>query len=497
MMPEPTPHRRSSMDSPGRRLGRRGAFRLAFFLFAMSSLLLVARRGIHSSDGYFEYQVAERIVQSGRLDLPQYAGTGENRVQRGTDGNYYAVYGIGQSVLYTATIWMDRALIWTIDRVNVSGFGFEPPFLFSISANAFVLSATLVLLHSTFRHLGISPAPALFSALVYGFATMALAYAQLSFDICLASLLLLGMYACHFHSLERPECKYLLLAGLLYGALLNTKVAFGVLAAPMLATYAWKWISGQEGWRSLSKRLLLISAGAAPLVGLFFFYNEYRFGSIFNTGYGLIQPLSDSFSISTLPASVPALLLSPGRSLFLYSPPVLLSLFGLRTFFRERREVAINVYAVILINFLLFSLWYWWHSRGAWGPRFQFATVLFLMFPAAYWLNRHWSLVSGRYRWVAIAVFAGCFILQLSAVLSGIPRMPRDLSEYWGISSFQGIDSISRTAEFLMKSEFLELNILWADPVFEHSLTARLMALALIMLAALAARYVLRHYEEL
>jgi len=402
-------------------------FGLALFLFALSVLLLLARRGIHSSDGYFEYQVAARFLDAGRVDLPLYASVQEDRVQQGVDGNYYAVYGIGQSVLYAAMIGLDRLLIWTIDKVNLSGFGFRPPFLFSIAANAFVLAGTLVALHSILRRIGISPAPALFATLVYGFATMALVYAQLSFDICLASLLLLSMYACHFRSLESQDRKYGFLAGLSYGALLNTKVAFGIFIAPIIGTYILKWISRKEDGIDFGRRLLLFAVGAAPIAGVFLFYNHMRFGGIFNTGYGMIRPLGDSFSLSTLFASVPALLLSPGRSIFFYSPPILLSLFGLRDFFKERREIAINVYAVIIISFLLFSLWYWWHSRGAWGPRFQLATVLFLMIPTAYWLNRRWRLVSGRYRWVAIAVFAGCFILQLSAVLSGIPDAKRSV----------------------------------------------------------------------
>jgi len=496
MMAAARPNSRQGDRSPGVDRRREWAFGIAIFLFSLSLLLMLARRRIHSSDGCFEYQVAAQFLDTGRLDLPQYASVQEDRVQQGADGHYYAVYGIGQSVLYAVTIWLDRLLIGTVDRINLSGFGFKPPFLFSIAANAFVLAATLVVLHITLRRLGIAPAPALFSTLTYGFATMALVYAQLSFDICLASLLLLSMYACHLRSLERADGRYPLLAGIFYGALLNTKIAYGVFAIPIIAAYAWRWISSHENWRLLGKRLFLFTAGATPLLCLFFWYNHHRFGSMFNTGYGLIQPLSDSFSISTLPASVPALLLSPGRSLFLYSPPVLLSLFGLRTFFRERREVAINVYAVIIINFLLFSLWYWWHSRGTWGPRFQLATVLFLMIPTAYWLNQRWGLVSGRYRRVVIAVFAACFILQLSAVLSGIPKMPRDLSEFWGISSFQGIASISSAAGILRRGELWKLNILWADPIFEQSLTARLMVLALILIAALAGRYILGHYEE-
>ena len=94
--------------------------------------------------------------------------------------------------------------------------------------------------------------------------------------------------------------------------------------------------------------------------------NYIRYGSAFVTGY--------EWAAATpwvpLYVGVYGLLFSAGKSLFLYSPPLLLSAIGARTFLRQAGAVGtfpICLLAVFVVGYGVLSHW---SGDGAWGPRY-------------------------------------------------------------------------------------------------------------------------------
>jgi hypothetical protein len=112
------------------------------------------------------------------------------------------------------------------------------------------------------------------------------------------------------------------------------------------------------------------------------------------------------------------LVLSPGKSLFLYSPWLLLAVPGTWLFWRRHgRDGALVVWLPLLVV-LLYSKKLVWHG-GSWGPRYMLPVVPLLALAALPAIA--WCLAGGRARRVALA---GLFALSVGVQLIGIGKDP-------------------------------------------------------------------------
>jgi hypothetical protein len=113
------------------------------------------------------------------------------------------------------------------------------------------------------------------------------------------------------------------------------------------------------------------------------------------------------------------LLLSTGKSLFLYSPPLVLGLVGLRSWWRTRRGDAILLGAIAASLIVVVAGLPRWHGDPAWGPRRIVPLVPLLLLPAGLWLDASWRILSRAARAaVALAVASGAFVQILGISLA-------------------------------------------------------------------------------
>jgi 4-amino-4-deoxy-L-arabinose transferase-like glycosyltransferase len=128
--------------------------------------------------------------------------------------------------------------------------------------------------------------------------------------------------------------KAALVLGAWCGALVNSKELF-VLALPGAFLLA-LWHHRQTLTRKETlKRAGLGLLGAAPFLAIQFVYNTIRTGSPFRTAYG---PAAVSFVFGTQTVDgFWGLWASPGKSIFLYNPPLVLALFGIPLILRRCR----------------------------------------------------------------------------------------------------------------------------------------------------------------
>jgi len=112
-------------------------------------------------------------------------------------------------------------------------------------------------------------------------------------------------------------------------------------------------------------------------------------------------------------------LLSPGRSIFLYSPPIILALFAYPKFRRRNRAEAWLFLAVFVIYLAFYSLYGYWHGGWAWGPRLLWPTLPLFMIPAGYVLDSRRNIV--------IAACLGC--LGIAIQILGVAINPSYV--YW------------------------------------------------------------------
>ncbi|MEP7014605.1 MAG: hypothetical protein ABI925_04120 [Verrucomicrobiota bacterium] len=155
-----------------------------------------------------------------------------------------------------------------------------------------------------------------------------------------------------------------------------------LLALPIWASTVWR-----KGIRTLLSGLIIIAA-----IGGLALYNWLRFRSPLNFGYG-----GEGFSASLL-NGLYGVLLSPGRSIFVYSPVLLLAVPGAILFFRKEKTLT----TLCLITVITFSVaighWHAWAGGLSWGSRLMTAIVPVLGVLIAPTLQRAW-----KNKWIALA----------------------------------------------------------------------------------------------
>jgi hypothetical protein len=87
-------------------------------------------------------------------------------------------------------------------------------------------------------------------------------------------------------------------------------------------------------------------------------------------------------------------LLSSGKSVFLYSPPLVLGLFGLGTAWRHRRAESAFFVSLIVVSLLFNAKFRHWHADYCWGPRHLVSIAPLMLLLAFPWLPE--ALARGR-----------------------------------------------------------------------------------------------------
>jgi len=153
---------------------------------------------------------------------------------------------------------------------------------------------------------------------------------------------------------------------------------------------------------------------AAGILG-YLAYNAVRFGNVFETGYNRLPDGSlRSFTLNPL-FGLKVLLLSPGKSIFVFSPLLLLVPFGVPTLLRKKHTRTDTTVFLLITGLYLAVLSTWARVEGgvAWGPRLILPAIPFLFFCITPVLN------SDRNAWrrLVILLAAVGVAIQLTGVL--------------------------------------------------------------------------------
>jgi hypothetical protein len=379
---------------------------VALSLLLLAAYLLIYAGRFHVIDEVSVYAMSESLAKRGTLDTDQILWTQWVRAPRevqgdfGPDGTLYSKRGFGTA--FAPALFIRLALAR-------EGWGLVHAALLT---NAFVTALTAVLLAALVRRLGHRPTFSLLLGGVYGLATLALPYARTLFGEPVSALALVAAAYSLVRSAHNPRE---------HGALFWAAVAaialsfamwvrlFSALAAFPFALYLALRINGPASLNALLRRPapnpqpvtfnlrtwrpLLVFAAVTLLFGLGgnAWYNAYRFGSPFTSGYQFAQ--GESF-ITPLFTGLYGLLLSPFRGLFWFSPVLLAALPGTVVTWRRDRALTLLAWGVALVYLLPFSMWWMWWGGFAWGPRFLLPVVPFLLLlTAPLWEIRGWRPV--------------------------------------------------------------------------------------------------------
>ncbi len=308
----------------------------------------------------------------------------------GQDGQQYAQYGLGLpiSALPWCAVgkWLDpsenaekNSLAAAMDGNRV---GTE--FLrWWMTVFTMVITTLTVLLVFHFLLAWEMPLPrAMFMALVAGFCTYMWPHGRTFFTEPLTALCLLAA-AWAIWKAHHSERVYLwsLLAGCFWAYAFFTRVDT-VFTAP--AAFWFLLSEEREGRIRFRFHLGQIVAFSVPFLlalSAVLGYNEFRFGSPFATGYE-DQPEKVRF-ITPLLVGLHGFLLSTGRSVFVYSPPLLFAIVGFLYMYRRERWYAIFLYLLTACFLAAMAKWQNWAGGYDWGPRHIYQLTPFLMLFAA------------------------------------------------------------------------------------------------------------------
>ena len=104
------------------------------------------------------------------------------------------------------------------------------------------------------------------------------------------------------------------------------------------------------------------------------------------------------------------LLLSPGKSVFLYAPPVLAGVLALPVFWRRAHSEAVLIGLLTVSQIALVAPLTFWAGDSAWGPRYMVPLVPLLLLPLVAWLDRAASRTRLGLRALAALVGLGLLV---------------------------------------------------------------------------------------
>ena len=148
-----------------------------------------------------------------------------------------------------------------------------------------------------------------------------------------------------------------------------------LLALPIWGKAVWKKVP-----ETIFSGVLIIAA-----LLLLAYYNWARFGSVATFGYGVENFTSNWYD------GLYGLLLSPGRSLFVYSPILTLAIPGTFMLYKKEKSVALVSVAIVVSHVFVIALWHSWDGGWSWGSRLLTPIIPVLGFLTAAAVEYAWQ----------------------------------------------------------------------------------------------------------
>ena len=385
-----------------KKVNRRIIFCLFIFIFAIYYLTGSETTVSNTDASQARYEVTKSLVERFDVSIPNdLAGV------RGKDGRNYSWYGLGQSLLSVPFYILGNYTGTPRDTV--------------LKINTFFGPAVTVLIFIFSVFLGYSRRASLLAAFFYGMCTMAWPVAKRPFDHTTETffVLLAGYYMYRYSVCAKVSI--ILLSGICLGMAFNIRYT-SVLALPalflMTSVYYLKTHDLRNTAKYVARDMTFFALAFLPFLGLSFWYNYARFGSIFETGFSLMAKRLGIDFIGGTPflTGIGGLLISPGKGFFYYSPVAILFFFSIRSFLRKHSGLGASFICIILSYLLFLSKNIYWHGDWAWGPRYLLVITPFFIIPLAHLFDSSLWLKKRLLRRAVYALFTVSFIIQLAAV---------------------------------------------------------------------------------
>jgi Dolichyl-phosphate-mannose-protein mannosyltransferase len=353
-------------------MGRRPAV-TAFLLGTLFVALYLATASAdlrHNGDTLLRYQTTQSLVEQHHIWIAHPVSE-DIRVVPGRGGHLYAFYAPGQAVLMAPLYVLGKAVA---HHLNLS---YDLTTRYATRSLDLLLGAGIVIiLFFTALSLGYSLVVSALLSLIFGLATPAWPDAQSGLEQTQVDFFLLLAAFAAWQSLrwDRRRALWLVLAGTSAGLTVLTRYD-ALLFVPLVGLFPILVRYVRVGWRAAMTDGLVYVLSTVPWGLALLAWNWLRFGSLLHTG---LQ--ERTFGEPPL-IGLAGLLISPGKGLIWYMPLVLVLPFVARSYYRRAGPFALFSVALVGAPLLLYANILYWHGDPAWGPRYLYAALPYLVLP--------------------------------------------------------------------------------------------------------------------
>ena len=373
---------------------------IAAFLLCLFALLT---SGFDVSEGVEHAAWARSMIGTGELGLT--ASMSPNWIQS-LNGRFYSAHEIGNAVALVPFVWTAHyAGRWSSGMLGRPDLGaLVEGSLLPLAAGLYVALTCLAFYRLSIDVLDARPTTAVAAAAALGTTTILFPYSRMLFDGVLGGMLIAWSLVWADRAAAHVDWRRAAFAGLALGCALATRQTLAVFALPVVAMLLWA--------PSRHRFTLLSAFSIAVLPALLWqgWYNTARTGAFYLPAVTLPQFQNLSADGDIVDGFL-GLVVSPGKSLFVYSPLLLLSIAGLRSFAQRRRLFAVGLAVATLVYLLVHASIRNWSGEWGWGPRYLVPLTLPLALPAVLVLERaRRSAGRGMRRAVVVVLTAGLLI---------------------------------------------------------------------------------------
>ena len=332
---------------------------LILFFTACCFFLIFLPTGQMPSDTQYSIATATAITR-GKISLEPSLGLPD--LKAGREERFYSKFGVGYALLFVPAVYVAEGISSFVScRTD-----YMVRFLCGLT-NTLLAAVILVLFMHIFLKLGYQRHTALISVFSIAAGSILLPYSKINHAEIPSTVLVL-LFISLYISCNKLTSKYGFFFGIILSALILLRMGNAVYSAVIFFS----------GLALVFKRRY--SAGGftsfllTPLITMIFLilFNLHRFGNPFNSGYGAEQ----SLFTTPLFAGLTGLLFSPSKSLFLFSPLVILALFGIGSVWQRSAKLTRVSLWMIAGNLLFYAKWHDWHGGWSWGPRLIVPSIL-------------------------------------------------------------------------------------------------------------------------
>jgi 4-amino-4-deoxy-L-arabinose transferase-like glycosyltransferase len=429
-------------------------FQVTLFLFFLS-LYILTLKGICTGDNGFHYDRIQNIIKNGSLSMPEgkYDFDKQKWLQvfmaKGRDGRAYLTLGDGLSIASLPFGLVGNLVERTVDvstyqskieepgqRRNLFYLRKMPSVFFATLINPVVMALTVLVFFNFCLRIRNAFEGAFIATVLLGMGTILWPYSSTFWTQPIVTLCLFSAFYVLFLYKKHPKPKFLLLAGALLGYSFITRYS-SVVSIPWFILYVVLILWGDR--RKIPGAIGLLVSSFAIFFLLQMSWNWYRFGSLLDTGAK--HQAFWGFTFRAKPyISLPAMLVGLNRSIFVFSPPLILCFFGLRKFMNTHRLEAMLLLGVVFTYLIFYCKFSFWVAFSSWGPRFLIPITPFLLLPVCFFINR----VKWRRILTYTFLIAGITVQLIGALL---PLQTKAIGEYFG--------GPPKTVDYFTKSEII------------------------------------------